>query len=50
MWSAEIEGRDGTFVVNQPDMDGLKLPLTKEATPSPSPSATPTSSPTAAPL
>lgn len=56
MWFAKVDGRDGTFVVNQPDMNALKLPLTKEATPSPvvSPRSTPAApdpaAPTAGPL
>ncbi len=56
MWFAKVDGQDGTFVVNQPDLNALKLPLTKAAatSPTPSPSATPaapvTSSPTAAPM
>jgi hypothetical protein len=51
MWFAKVDGRDGTFVVNQPDMNALKLPLTKEATPSPvvSPSSTPAAPDPAAP-
>ncbi|HEY1581484.1 MAG TPA: DUF4340 domain-containing protein [Chthoniobacterales bacterium] len=55
MWYARVDGRDGTFVVNQPDMNALNLPLTKEVSPSPSlspaPSATAavTSSPVPAP-
>lgn len=54
MWSAKIDGRDGTFLISNPDFTALKLPLAKAAaatpTPSPTPSAAPvTSSPVAAP-
>ncbi len=38
MWFAKIDGRDGTFIVNQPDLTGFRLPLAKEA-PAPSPTA-----------
>ena len=41
MWFAKADGRDGTFVVSNPDLTALKLPLTKSAASSPSPSATP---------
>jgi len=47
MWYAKIDGRDGTFLVNNPDLTALKLPLAKEAV---SPSPSPTPSPTATPL
>ncbi len=40
MWFAKIDGRDGTFVVNQPDLNALRLPLSK-APPSPSPTPVP---------
>ena len=53
MWFAKADGRDGTFVVSNPDLTALKLPLTKSAASSPSPSATPSpavaGSPVAAP-
>lgn len=38
MWFAKVEGRDGTFVISQPDYTALKLALTKAAPPSPGPS------------
>jgi hypothetical protein len=41
MWFAKADGRDGTFVVSNPDLTALKLPLTKSAGSSSSPSATP---------
>lgn len=52
MWFAKVDGRDGTFVVNLPDLSAFRLPLTKAA-PSPSPTSVPdapvASSPTPAP-
>ncbi len=41
MWFAKVDERDGTFVVNQPDLNAFRLPLTKAvpapiASPSPS--------------
>jgi Domain of unknown function (DUF4340) len=48
MWFAKIDGRDGTFVISNPDFTALKLPLMKAVAPSPSPSptmASPASSP-----
>jgi hypothetical protein len=41
MWFAKVDEREGTFVMNNPDLNALKLPLTQTATPSPSPTATP---------
>jgi hypothetical protein len=53
MWFARVEGREGTFVISNPDFTALKLPLSKPASPSPGPSgsASPTvsASPGAAP-
>ena len=40
MWFAKVDGRDGTFVISNPDFTALKLPLVKAIAPSPSPSAT----------
>ena len=40
MWFAKVDGRDGTFVINKPDLNALRLPLTK-APPSPSPTPVP---------
>jgi len=47
MWFAKVDGRDGTFVINNPDFTALKLPLLKAAPASPAPSATlaPTATP-----
>ena len=47
MWFANIEGRDGAFVVSNPDYTVLKLPLNQGASPSPSP--TPATTPVASP-
>ncbi len=53
MWFAKVDGRDGTFLMSNPDFTAFKLPLAKAAAPSPSPSATQVpsavSSPVAAP-
>lgn len=48
MWFARADGRDGTFVMNNPDLNALKLPLTQMPLPSPTAvgSATPGASPT----
>jgi hypothetical protein len=47
MWFAKVEGRDGTFVISNPDFTALKLPLVKAAPVSPAPSVTlaPTATP-----
>ena len=29
MWFAKVDGRDGTFVISNPDFTALKLPLVK---------------------
>jgi hypothetical protein len=42
---AEVDGRDGTFVINQPDLNALRLPIAKAATPAVNSSPTPASSP-----
>jgi hypothetical protein len=44
MWFARTDEREGTFVMNNPDLNALKLPLV--AMPSPSPAATMSASPT----
>jgi hypothetical protein len=43
MWFARTDEREGSFVLNNPDFNALKLPLV--ATPSPSPAATPSGTP-----
>jgi hypothetical protein len=47
MWFAKVEGREGTFVVSNPDLNVLKQPLGKGASvsPTPSPGTTPGPSP-----
>jgi hypothetical protein len=50
MWCASVDDREGTFVINNPDLNALKLPLVSQATPSPlppspSPSVSPVSKP-----
>src|SRR2546421_1840872 len=45
MWFARVDEREGTFVMSNPDLNALKLPLV--ATPSPSPAASPATTPTA---
>jgi hypothetical protein len=53
MWFARLEGREGTFVVNNPDLNALKLSLVETAVPKPaavgSPSASPGTSASPAP-
>jgi uncharacterized protein DUF4340 len=49
MWFAMIDGRDGTFVISNPDFTALKLPLAKATAGSPTPNATPAASVTIAP-
>ena len=48
MWYARLEGRDGIFVMSNPDFNALRLPLTAEpaapATPAQSPTGTPAAS------
>lgn len=50
MWLARVEGRDGIFVMNNPDFNALRLPLTAEApATTPAPSASPAATATASP-
>jgi Domain of unknown function (DUF4340) len=46
MWFAKVDEREGTFVMNNPDLSALRLPLVNRTAPSPSPSAS--ASPSAA--
>ena len=39
MWFGKTDGRDGTFVISNPDFTALKLPIANPPAPSPSPSA-----------
>lgn len=45
MWYARVEGRDGTFVVSNPDFTAFKLPLTGQAAPTPAQSPAPPANP-----
>ena len=47
MWFARLDEREGTFVINAPDLNALKLPLVSQSSPSPSPSPSISASPTA---
>lgn len=44
MWFARVDEREGTFVVNNPDLNALKLPLVGQEAPSSSPTLTATPS------
>ncbi len=46
MWFARTDERDGTFVVSNPDFNGLRLPLAQTATPTPSASSAARTNPT----
>lgn len=39
MWFAHADGREGTFIVNNPDLNALKLPLVQAPPPQESPAA-----------
>ena len=47
MWFARVEEHEGTFVINNPDLNALKLPLV--AAPAPSPTVSSSSTPSAKP-
>jgi hypothetical protein len=51
MWFGKVDEREARFVINNPDLNALKLPLVGQPSPSPSPSAsaTPTTSPVTKP-
>jgi Domain of unknown function (DUF4340) len=46
MWFARVDEREGTFVISNPDLNALRLPLVKPVEPSPAVSASVTPSPT----
>jgi hypothetical protein len=54
MWFAKVDEREGVFIISNPDLNALKLPLLQVPAASPTASASPTpqtvTSPTAAPL
>ncbi|MDQ6913239.1 MAG: DUF4340 domain-containing protein [Verrucomicrobiota bacterium] len=45
MWFAKVDGRDGVFVMNNPDFNALRLSVAESATPSPSPAPSPAATP-----
>jgi len=45
MWFGKVDGREGTFVINNPDFNALKLPLVAAPSPSPTPSVSVSTSP-----
>jgi hypothetical protein len=45
MWFAKVDEREGTFVMNAPDLNGLKLALTSQPAPDPSPSSSASATP-----
>jgi hypothetical protein len=45
MWCAHVDGREGTFVISNSDLNALKLPLVSQATASPIPTASPVAKP-----
>jgi hypothetical protein len=49
MWFARVDEREGTFVINNPDFNALKLPLTQTA-PTASPTPPAVTSPVASPM
>jgi hypothetical protein len=50
MWFAKVDERDGTFVLNNPDFNALRLPLVAQPSPSPVPSVTTSPSPATSPI
>src|SRR5437867_302563 len=49
MWCARVEEREGAFVISNPNLNALKLPLVSQTTPSPSPSPSAITSPVTKP-
>lgn len=45
VWCAHADGREGTFVISNSDLNALKLPLVSQATASPSPATSPVAKP-----
>src|SRR5437773_440016 len=45
MWCARVDEREGAFVISNPNLNALKLPLVSQTTPSPSPSPSAITSP-----
>jgi hypothetical protein len=46
MWFAKVEGREGAFLVSNPDLNAFKLPLVNQPSPTPSPTLSPSPSAT----
>ena len=49
MWFAKLDGREGAFLISNPDLNALKLPLVQVSATSPTPSTQIVTSPTATP-
>ena len=49
MWCARVDEREGAFVISNPNLNALKLPLVSQTTPSPSPSPSAITSPVTKP-
>jgi len=49
MWFARVDERDGTFIINNPDLNALKLPVVQPPASSPSPTTDANVSPAASP-
>ena len=45
MWFARVEGRDGVFILNNPDFNALRLSVTETAAPAPPPALSPAPTP-----
>ena len=45
MWFARADEREGTFVISNPDLNALKLPLVQTSTPTPSATVSPSAKP-----
>src|SRR5450432_3156170 len=50
MWYAKIDEREGTFVISNPDLTGLRLPLARPAAASPAPNGSPAPSAISSPV
>ena len=44
MWLARVDGREGVFVISNPDFNALRLPLVQPPPATPAPSASPAAS------
>jgi hypothetical protein len=50
MWFGRVDEREGTFIINNPDLNALKLPLVQPPPASPSPTVGANASPAASPV